>query len=57
MIVSLDMLYAIKHIYHAKVIVFCRKNTENILKNFDFIDNIELIDKIDKNIIPQINIQ
>ncbi|CAM4144123.1 glycosyltransferase family 9 protein [Campylobacter armoricus] len=55
MIVSLDMLYAIKHIYHAKVIVFCRKNTENILKNFDFIDNIELIDKIDKNIIPQIN--
>ncbi|WP_291951552.1 glycosyltransferase family 9 protein [Campylobacter sp.] len=55
MVVSLDMLYAIKHIYQANTIVFCRKNTENILKNFDFIDHIELIDKIDESMIKQIN--
>ncbi|TXE79036.1 hypothetical protein FPD46_07205 [Campylobacter peloridis] len=55
MIASLDMLYAIKHIYQAKIVVFCKKNTENILKNFDFIDNIEIINNIDKDIIPQIN--
>lgn len=43
MIASLDMLYAIKHIYNAKIIVFAKNNTFSLLKNLTFIDTIEIL--------------
>ncbi|MBZ7934394.1 glycosyltransferase family 9 protein [Campylobacter sp. RM3125] len=44
MVATLDMLYAIKTIFKAKVIVFGAKNTQKLLENFDFIDKVEIID-------------
>lgn len=43
MIASLDMLYALKHIYNAKIIVFAKNNTFSLLKNLAFIDTIEIL--------------
>lgn len=54
MVASLDMLYAIKAIFKAKVIVFGAKNTQKLLHNFDFIDKFELISSSAKENYPQI---
>ncbi|AJC85539.1 glycosyltransferase family 9 protein [Campylobacter sp. RM16704] len=44
MIASLDMLYALKHIYKAKIVVFARNNTFSLLKNLKFVDYIEILE-------------
>ncbi|TEY02032.1 glycosyltransferase family 9 protein [Campylobacter sp. US33a] len=54
MVASLDMLYAIKTIFKAKLVVFGAKNTQKLLQNFDFIDNFELISSSAKENYPQI---
>lgn len=53
MITSLDMLYALKYIYNAKIIVFARNNTLSLLKSLGFIDYIEILE----NSIKQENLE
>ncbi|MGH2266987.1 glycosyltransferase family 9 protein [Campylobacter taeniopygiae] len=43
MIASLKMLYALKAIFNAKVIIFCRKNIQTLVESLDFVDGFEVI--------------
>ncbi|QBL12802.1 hypothetical protein A9460_00020 [Campylobacter volucris] len=52
-ILSLKMLYSIKHIYNAKIIIFIENHNLKNLLNLNFIDQIQLINK--NNIIQKIN--
>lgn len=47
------MLYSIKHIYNAKIIIFIENHNLKNLLNLNFIDQIQLINK--NNIIQKIN--
>lgn len=38
------MLYALKYIYNAKIIVFARNNTLSLLKSLGFVDYIKILE-------------